>query len=58
VLQLPGITGAIVGGRRADQLPGWLPADQLKLDAATLAEVGAAVADTGAGDDDPPVTGF
>jgi aryl-alcohol dehydrogenase-like predicted oxidoreductase len=58
VLHLPGITGAIVGGRRVDQLPGWLPADELELDAATLAEVDAAVGDTGAGDDDPPVTGF
>jgi hypothetical protein len=57
-LQLPGITGAIVGGRRVDQLAGWLPADELELDAATLAELDAAVADTDAGDDDPPVTGF
>jgi aryl-alcohol dehydrogenase-like predicted oxidoreductase len=54
VLAVPGVTGAIVGGRRPAQLDDWLGADGLELDSATLAEIEAAVESTGAGIDEPP----
>jgi aryl-alcohol dehydrogenase-like predicted oxidoreductase len=53
-LAVPGVTGAIVGGRRADQVAGWLPAVNLDLDSDTLAEIERAIEETRAGDDDPP----
>ncbi len=43
VLALPGVTGAIVGGRRPDQVDGWLSAMRLALDDAALAELEAAI---------------
>ena len=49
VLAWPGLTGAIVGARRPDQIQGWLPAAALDLTAEDLDEVAAAVASTGAG---------
>jgi aryl-alcohol dehydrogenase-like predicted oxidoreductase len=55
VLAVPGVTGEIVGGRRPSQLDDWLGADDLKLDAQTLAEIEEAVETTGAGTDDVPV---
>jgi aryl-alcohol dehydrogenase-like predicted oxidoreductase len=55
-LAVPGVTGAIVGARRAAQVGGWLPAAALELDAETLAEIDRAIAETHAGDDDPPAT--
>ena len=55
-LAIPGVTGAIVGGRRADQIAGWLPAAGLELDADTMAELELAIEETGAGDDAPPPT--
>jgi aryl-alcohol dehydrogenase-like predicted oxidoreductase len=48
-LAWPGVTGAIVGARRPDQVDGWLPAATLRLDAADLAAVASAIARTGAG---------
>jgi aryl-alcohol dehydrogenase-like predicted oxidoreductase len=48
-LAWPGVTGAIVGGRRPNQVDGWLPAARLALTAADLAEVAGALATTGAG---------
>ena len=56
VLAVPGVTGPIVGGRRPSQLDDWLGADDLKLDAQTLAEIEEAVETTGAGTDDVPVS--
>jgi aryl-alcohol dehydrogenase-like predicted oxidoreductase len=49
VLATPGVTGAIVGARRPSQVDGWLPAGDLRLDEADLAELDRAVAETGAG---------
>ena len=42
VLAVPGVTAAIVGGRRRSQLDDWLHADAIELDAKTLAEIDAA----------------
>ena len=54
VLAVPGVTGAIVGGRRPSQLDDWLGADRLELDEQTLAEIDSAVQATGAGTDEAP----
>ena len=53
VLAVPGVTGAIVGGRRPSQLDDWLGADRLELDAEALGEIEAALEATGAGTDEP-----
>jgi aryl-alcohol dehydrogenase-like predicted oxidoreductase len=55
VLAQEGVTGAIVGARRAAHVSGWLPAATLELDTGTLAAVDAALAESGAGSDEPPV---
>jgi aryl-alcohol dehydrogenase-like predicted oxidoreductase len=47
VLATAGVTGAIVGARRPSQVDGWLPAGSLQLSGADLAELRAAVEDTG-----------
>lgn len=49
VLARPGITGAIVGARSAEQVDGWLPAASLTLDAADLDAITAAIERSGAG---------
>jgi len=49
VLAWPGVTGAIVGARRPDQVDSWLPAGTLALTADDLAEIATAVEQTGAG---------
>jgi aryl-alcohol dehydrogenase-like predicted oxidoreductase len=49
VLAWPGVTGAIVGARRPDQVDSWLPAGTLALTVDDLAEIAAAVEQTGAG---------
>ena len=54
VLAVPGVTGAIVGGRRPSQLDDWLDADAIELDAETLAEIDGLVESTVAGTDQPP----
>jgi aryl-alcohol dehydrogenase-like predicted oxidoreductase len=54
VLAVPGVTGAIVGGRRPSQLDDWLGADRMELDERTLAEIDAALRATGAGTDEAP----
>jgi aryl-alcohol dehydrogenase-like predicted oxidoreductase len=46
VLAQPGVTAAIVGARRPDQVDGWLPAATLELDADTTAELDRAIAET------------
>jgi aryl-alcohol dehydrogenase-like predicted oxidoreductase len=48
-LAVPGVTAAIVGARRPDQVDGWVAAADLELDADTMAEIERAVVDTGAG---------
>jgi aryl-alcohol dehydrogenase-like predicted oxidoreductase len=50
---VPGVTGAIVGARRPAQVDDWLGAGDLELDQATLEEIERAVAETGAGTDEP-----
>ncbi|MDR8413494.1 aldo/keto reductase [Nonomuraea sp. 3-1Str] len=48
-LAWPGITGAIVGARRADQVDGWVGAASVTLTPADLDEIAAAITATGAG---------
>ena len=48
-LQWPGVTGAIVGARSAEQVDGWIGAAALRLDADDLETIGAAIERTGAG---------
>lgn len=50
-LAVPGVTASIVGGRRPDQVDGWIPATELRLTDSDLSEIEAAIADTGAGDE-------
>jgi aryl-alcohol dehydrogenase-like predicted oxidoreductase len=49
VLAWPGVTAAIVGARRPDQVDGWLPAGTRALTADDLDEVEGAIRRTGAG---------
>lgn len=48
-LAWPGVTGAIVGARRPEQLRDWIAAGSLRLDDADLDELSAAIEATGAG---------
>jgi aryl-alcohol dehydrogenase-like predicted oxidoreductase len=48
-LAWPGVTGAIVGARRAEQVDGWLPGADLTLSEADQEEIAAAIDRTGAG---------
>jgi aryl-alcohol dehydrogenase-like predicted oxidoreductase len=48
-LAWPGVTGAIVGARSAEQVRGWLPACSLHLSEAELETVSSAIESTGAG---------
>jgi aryl-alcohol dehydrogenase-like predicted oxidoreductase len=54
VLAVPGVTSAIVGARRPDQVESWLPAADLELTARDLEEIEDAIAETGAGTAEPP----
>jgi aryl-alcohol dehydrogenase-like predicted oxidoreductase len=45
-----GVTGAIVGARRPDQIDGWLPAAGLELTPEDLTEIATAIESTGAGE--------
>lgn len=47
-LAWPGVTAAIVGARRPDQIDGWLPAASLELTDTDLDEISAAITSTGA----------
>jgi aryl-alcohol dehydrogenase-like predicted oxidoreductase len=49
VLTWPGITGAIVGARSAQQVDGWLPAASLRLDPTDLDTITGAIERSGAG---------
>jgi aryl-alcohol dehydrogenase-like predicted oxidoreductase len=48
-LAWPGVTGAIVGARRPQQIEGWIGAATLELDTADLRDIAAALQRTGAG---------
>jgi aryl-alcohol dehydrogenase-like predicted oxidoreductase len=48
-LAVPGVTAAIVGARRAEQVQGWLPAGELRLSSEDLAQIERALEATGAG---------
>jgi aryl-alcohol dehydrogenase-like predicted oxidoreductase len=48
-LAWPGVTGAIVGARRAEQVDGWKGAGTVTLTPADLAEIAAAITESGAG---------
>jgi aryl-alcohol dehydrogenase-like predicted oxidoreductase len=48
-LAWPGVTGAIVGARSAEQVDGWIGAATLTLDASDLDEIALAIERTGAG---------
>jgi aryl-alcohol dehydrogenase-like predicted oxidoreductase len=48
-LAWPGVTGAIVGARRPDQVDGWLPAASLELTSEDRHDIAAAIRRTGAG---------
>ena len=48
-LAWPGVTGAIVGARSPGQVDGWIGAADLRLDAAELDAIAAAIGRTGAG---------
>ncbi|MEU1997466.1 aldo/keto reductase [Nocardia gamkensis] len=49
VLAWPGITGAIVGARRSDQVDGWIGAESVALTPSDLVEIAAAITSSGAG---------
>jgi aryl-alcohol dehydrogenase-like predicted oxidoreductase len=53
-LSQPGVTGAIVGARRPDQLEQWIGAARLELSPQQLRAIDDAVAETGAGTDELP----
>ena len=48
-LARPGVTAAIAGGRRPEQLGGWIHAPRVQLSKSDLDEIAAAIAATGAG---------
>ncbi len=48
-LAWPGVSGAIVGARKSDQVDGWLPAASLTLTQPDRDEIVAAIERTGAG---------
>ncbi len=49
ILAWPGVTGAIVGARSAEQIDGWIQAATIQLTPADLGEIASAIARTGAG---------
>ena len=53
-LAVPGVTGAIVGGRRPAQVEGWLEAAAVDLSPGDLTEIERALEETGAGTDQAP----
>jgi len=48
-LTWPGVTGAIVGARSAEQVDGWVDAAEVKLNEENLDEIATAISRTGAG---------
>jgi aryl-alcohol dehydrogenase-like predicted oxidoreductase len=53
-LHVPGVIGAIVGARRADQVDGWIGASDVVLSPDDVSEIERAIEETGAGTDEPP----
>jgi aryl-alcohol dehydrogenase-like predicted oxidoreductase len=53
-LHVPGVTAAIVGARRADQVDGWIGASDVALSPEDLSEIERAIEETGAGTDEAP----
>jgi aryl-alcohol dehydrogenase-like predicted oxidoreductase len=49
-LAVPGVTGAIVGARRPDQIDGWIRAVDVRLDDEALDQIARIVEETGAGE--------
>jgi aryl-alcohol dehydrogenase-like predicted oxidoreductase len=49
VLAWPGVTGAIVGARRPEQIDSWIGAASLELTPEDMDQIGDAIAETGAG---------
>ncbi len=49
-----GVTAAIVGARRSDQVDGWIRASDLELSGDVVAEIERIIEETGAGTDEPP----
>jgi aryl-alcohol dehydrogenase-like predicted oxidoreductase len=49
VLAWPGVTGAIVGARRPEQVDSWIGAASLELTPEDMDEIADAIAETGAG---------
>jgi aryl-alcohol dehydrogenase-like predicted oxidoreductase len=49
-LAVPGVTAAIVGARRPDQIDGWIRATEVRLDDEALDEIARIVEETGAGE--------
>jgi aryl-alcohol dehydrogenase-like predicted oxidoreductase len=54
-LAIRGVTGAIVGARSPEQVDGWVPGALVRLSEATLEEIEAAIALSGAGDESSAV---
>jgi aryl-alcohol dehydrogenase-like predicted oxidoreductase len=54
VLAVEGVTGAIVGARRPDQVDGWLAAGSVQLGPGDVEEIERALVETRAGTSDPP----
>ena len=49
-----GVTAAIVGARRPDQVDGWIGASDLELSSDVVEEIERIIQETGAGTDEPP----
>jgi aryl-alcohol dehydrogenase-like predicted oxidoreductase len=53
-LAIDGVTAAIVGARRPDQVDGWIGASEIELSADVIAEIERIIKETGAGTEEPP----
>jgi aryl-alcohol dehydrogenase-like predicted oxidoreductase len=53
-LAIDGVTAAIVGARRPDQVDGWIGASDLELSGEVVEEIEKIIQETGAGTDEPP----
>jgi aryl-alcohol dehydrogenase-like predicted oxidoreductase len=53
-LAVTGVTAAIVGARRPEQIDGWIGASDLELSSEVVDEIERIIRETGAGTDDPP----
>jgi aryl-alcohol dehydrogenase-like predicted oxidoreductase len=53
-LAIDGVTAAIVGARRPDQVDGWIGASEVELSAEVIEEIERIIQETGAGTEEPP----